>query len=142
MPFTDEEVTVILQKLRKLRELVHATSAGRYVTTWSYRNGQWHLRDWQEGEALYDGPLTEDEIVTAFHAPFPKGHWAHAWVDAALDRRGSMDMPQLYKRLGILRDGEDIKLLDAAPWANVRRAIMGEPPTGNPKVPASIPGPP
>lgn len=62
MPFTDEEVTVILQKLRKLRELVHATSAGRYVTTWSYRNGQWHLRDWQDGEALYDGPLTEDEM--------------------------------------------------------------------------------
>lgn len=111
----------------------------------SHTNNAQTLDSWYlalRKRSVEDGPLTEDEIVTAFHAPFPKGHWAHAWVDAALDRRGSMDMPQLYKRLGILRDGEDIKLLDAAPWANVRRAIMGEPPTGNPKVPASIPGPP
>ena len=62
MPFTDEEVTLILDKIRKLRQIVHSTSASRYVTTWSYRGGQWHLRDWQEGETIYDGPMTEEEM--------------------------------------------------------------------------------
>jgi len=97
------------------------------------------LRQRSMGE---DGPLAEDEIVAAFHAPFPKDHWAHAWVDAAVDRRGSMDMAQLYKRLGILKEGDGVRLTDAAQWSHVRRAIMGEPPPSGARPPASVPSAP
>jgi hypothetical protein len=75
MPFTDAEVTAIIDHLRTGKIVKHATCASRYVMTWSYVGGQWHFEDWQEGES-FGGVLSEQQM-RANIAAAPDEAFAH-----------------------------------------------------------------
>ena len=75
MPFTDDEVTTIMNRLRKGEVVKHATCASRYIQTWSYEGGQWRFTDWQEGET-FGGTITESEMRAAI-ASAPDEAFAH-----------------------------------------------------------------
>jgi hypothetical protein len=75
VPFTDDEVTAIMKRLRDGEVVEHATCASRYIMTWSYVDGQWRFEDWQEGTS-FGGALSEAEM-RANIAAAPDEAFAH-----------------------------------------------------------------
>jgi hypothetical protein len=75
MPFTEDEVTAIMKRLRKGEVVEHATCASRYIMTWKYEHGQWVFTDWQEGETF--GGTVSDAEMRASIAAAPDEAFAH-----------------------------------------------------------------
>jgi len=87
-----------------------------------------------------DGPLDEGQVIAAFHAALPPSHWAHGWLDGALDGRRALPLRALLERLGLTQHGEDVVITRDAPWAAITAAIMGQP-AGNAAWPVRPPLP-
>lgn len=68
-------------------------------------------------------PLDADALEKMLVESLPAG-WARAWVVAALRDPAALPLAQLWERLGLAADGTTD---DTAPWAHVRRGIMGQP---------------
>lgn len=69
MPYADAAVTRILERLRAGAVVEHRTCGGRYIMTYAFKSGAWHVDDWQEGTSFVFHPTDEEMRELVADAP-------------------------------------------------------------------------
>jgi hypothetical protein len=85
--------------------------------------------------------LDEETVTMSVRAALKDSPWGAAWFDAALGSPKGLPVDELYDRLGVVRsESGKVVLDDGAPWAAVRRSMMGESGASPPLRVSAVPG--